>query len=90
MKAILIIIMLMFFSAPLGAQWTSFELDNIDIEKFQQQTEPFLKTISLSTNRHFFSPNIIINRISIGVSYSRGINITGEKHSTDIMGDIQI
>jgi hypothetical protein len=82
----IILIVIIFFLTPVSAQWTSFELDNIDIEKFQQQTEPFLKTISLFTNRHFFSPNIIINRISIGVSYSQGINITGEKHSTDIMG----
>jgi len=82
----IILIVIIFFLTPVSAQWTSFELDNIDIEKFQKQTEPFLKTISLFTNRHFFRPNIIINRISIGVSYSRGINITGEKHSTDIMG----
>jgi hypothetical protein len=82
----IILIVIIFFLTPVSAQWTSFELDNINIEKFQQQTEPFLKTISLFTNRHFFSPNIIINRISIGVSYSQGINISGEKHSTDIMG----
>ena len=82
----IILIVIIFFLTPVSAQWTSFELDNIDIEKFQQQTEPFLKTISLFTNRHFFSSNIIINRISIGVSYSRGINITREKYSTDLMG----
>ena len=82
----IILIVIIFFLVPVSAQWTPFELDNIDSEQFRQQTEPFLKTISLSTNRHFFSPNIIINRISIGVSYSQGINITGEKYSTDLMG----
>ena len=82
----IILIVITFFSVPTSAQWTSFELNNIDSEQFQQQVEPFLKTISLSTNRHFFSHSIINNRVSIGVSYSQGINITGEKHSTELMG----
>ncbi len=87
MKAVpIILILTISFSVPLSAQWTSFELDDIELEKFQQQVEPFLKTISLSTNRHFLSPINIYKRISIGVSYSRGINIAGEKHSTDIIG----
>lgn len=87
MKTILaILISIMFFSAPIDAQWTSFELDNIDSEKFKQQVEPFLKTISLATNRHFFSPININNRISIGISYSQGVNISGEKYPTDIIG----
>lgn len=81
----IILILIISFYVPLSAQWTSFELDNIESEKFQQHVEPFLKTISLSTNRHFFSPININKRISIGVSYSRGINITGEKHSTDLI-----
>jgi hypothetical protein len=80
-----ILILIISFYVPLSAQWTSFELDNIESEKFQQQVEPFLKTISLSTNRHFFSPININKRFSIGVSYSRGINIAGEKHSTDLI-----
>ncbi|MBU0529773.1 hypothetical protein KKF86_08475 [bacterium] len=82
----IILIVITFFSVRVSAQWASFELDNIDSEQFQQQVEPFLKTISLSTNRHFFCPNIINKQISIGVSYSQGINITGEKYSTDLMG----
>lgn len=87
MKTILaILISIMFFSTPIDAQWTSFELDNIDSEKFKQQVEPFLKTISLSTTRHFFSPININNRISIGISYSQGVNISGEKYPTDIIG----
>ncbi len=87
MKTIpIILILIISISVPLNAQWTSFELDNIDSDKFQQQVEPFLQTISLSTNRHFFSPININRRISIGVSYSRGINITGEKYSTDLIG----
>lgn len=81
-----ILISIMFFSTPIDAQWTSFELDNIDSEKFQQQVEPLLKTISLATNRHFFSPININNRISIGISYSQGVNISGEKYPTDIIG----
>ncbi|MEE8340646.1 MAG: hypothetical protein V3R52_00965 [Candidatus Neomarinimicrobiota bacterium] len=86
MKAIPIIIMLLFFSAPLGAQWTSFELDDIGSEKFQKQVEPFLKTISLSSNRHFLSLININKRFSLGVSYSHGINISGEDQSTDLIG----
>ena len=82
----IILIVILFLFVPLSAQWTSFELDNIESEKFQQQVEPFLKTISLSTNRHFFSSSIINKRISLGVSYSHGINFTGEQYSTDIIG----
>ncbi len=82
----IILILIISFTVPLSAQWTSFELDNIESEKFQQQVEPFLKTISLSTNRHFFSPITINKRINIGISYSHGINITGEKYSTDLIG----
>lgn len=82
----IILILIISFTVPIGAQWTSFELDNIESEKFQQQVEPFLKTISLSTNRHFFSPITINKRVSIGISYSHGINITGEKYSTDLIG----
>jgi hypothetical protein len=81
----IILILIISFYVPLSAQWASFELDNIEAEKFQQQVEPFLKTISLSTNRHFFSPIDINKRISIGVSYSRGINIAGEDPSTDLI-----
>lgn len=87
MKTIpIILIVIISLLVPLSAQWTSFELDNIESEKFQQQVEPFLKTISLSTNRHFFSQININKRISLGVSYSHGINITGEKYSTDLIG----
>lgn len=81
----IVLIVIFSFATPVSAQWTSFELDDIDSEQFQQQIGPFLKTISLSTNRHFFNPNIINKRISIGVSYSRGINFTEEKKSTDLM-----
>lgn len=81
-----ILIIIISFSFPISAQWASFKLDNLDSGQFQQQTEPFLKTISLSTNKHFFSPITINNRINIGISYSHGINITGERHSTDLMG----
>jgi hypothetical protein len=84
--ATIVLIVIFSFAAPMSAQWASFELNDIDSEQFQQQIEPFLKTISLSTNRHFFNHNIINKRISIGVSYSHGINITEEKRSTDLMG----
>ncbi len=83
---LVILILLISFSLPVNAQWTSFELDNIELENFQQQVEPFLKTISLSSNRHFFSQININKRISLGVSYSHGINISGEKYSTDLIG----
>jgi len=87
MKAFsIILIVIISFSVSVSAQWTSFELDNLDSEQFQQQVEPFLKTISLSTTRHFFSQNSINKRISIGVSYSQGVNITEEKRSTDLIG----
>ena len=87
MKAFsIILIVIISFSVSVSAQWTSFELDNLDSEQFQQQVEPFLKIISLSTNRHFFSQNSINKRISIGVSYSQGVNITEEKRSTDLIG----
>ena len=87
MKAIFIVLIITTsLLVPLSAQWTSFELDNIESEKFQQQVGPFLKTISLSTNRHFFSPITINKRINIGISYSHGINIKGEKYSTDLIG----
>lgn len=87
MKTILVILILLIsYSVPINAQLISFELDNIESEEFQQQVEPFLKTISLSINRHFFSKININKRISLGVSYSHGINTTGEKHSTDLIG----
>ncbi len=82
----IILIVILFIFVPVSAQWTSFELDKIDSEEFERQIDPFLKTISLSANRHFFSQSNINKRISIGVSYSRGINITGQKHSTDLLG----
>jgi len=82
----IILIVIVSLSVPVSAQWTSFELDKFDSEQFESKIEPFLKTISLSTNRHFFKPNIINKRISIGVSYSHGINITEEKSSTDLIG----
>ncbi len=81
-----ILFLILSISVPLSAQLTSFELDNIESEEFQQQVEPLLKTISLSSSRHFFSPVNTNRRISIGVSYSRGINITGEKPSTALIG----
>ena len=82
----IILIVIISFFVPLSAQWTSFELDNIDSEQFQQLTKPFLQTISLSTNRHFFCQSNINKRISIGVSYSHGINITEEKSPTNLFG----
>ena len=71
---------------PLRAQWTSFELKNIDSDKFQQQVEPLIKNISLSSTRHFFSPININKRVSIGLSYSHGTNISGEQYSTELIG----
>ena len=61
----IILIVIISISVPLSAQWASFELDNIDSEQFQQQVEPFIKTISLSANRHFFNPININKRINI-------------------------
>ena len=87
MKTIpIILILIISFSVPISAQWTSFELNNIESDKFQQQVEPVIKTVSLSTSRHFFSPITINKRISLGVSYSHGINLTGEQYSTDLIG----
>ena len=87
MKTIFIVLIIIIsLLVPLSAQWASFELGNIEAENFQQVVVPFLKTISLSTNRHFFSPITVNKRINIGISYSHGINITGEKYSTDLIG----
>ena len=87
MKTISIILFaIIAFFVPINAQWISFELDNIDSEKFQKQVEPLLETISLSTNRHFFSPINIDKRASLGVSYSQGFNISGEEYSTNLIG----
>ena len=41
------------FTLPLNAQWVSFNLKSINPDKFQQQVEPYLKSLSLSTARHF-------------------------------------
>lgn len=87
MKTISIILfVILSFLVPINAQWTSFELDNINSDEFQQQVEPLLKNISLSTNRHFFSPININNRVSLGISFSHGFNISGEEYSTDLIG----
>jgi len=82
----IIFIVIISFFVPISAQWTSFELDNIDSDKFQQQVEPLIKNISLSTNRHYFSPININKRVSLGVSYSHGINISGVEYSTNLIG----
>ncbi len=87
MKTISIILFVIIaFFVPINAQWTSFELDNIDSDEFQKQVEPLLETISLSTNRHFFSPININKRVGLGVSYSHGFNISGEEYSADLIG----
>ena len=86
MKTVPIILIVMIsLSVSVSAQWTSFELNNIDSQEFQQKAQPFFKTISLFTIRHFFSQNSINKRISVGVSYSQGINIEGGKYSTDLI-----
>jgi len=82
----IILIVILCFSMPISAQWTSFELDNIDSEQFPKQVEPFLKAVSLSLNRHFFIPTNVNKRMSIGISYSQGLNITEENYSTDLIG----
>jgi len=87
MKTISIILFVIIaFFVPINAQWTSFELDNIDSEEFQKKVEPLLETISLSTNRHFFSPININKRVNLGVSYSHGFNISGEEYLTNLIG----
>ena len=86
MKSFFSIIIIFSFIIPLNAQWTSFELDNIDSDQFQQQVQPLLETISLSTNRHFFNPINVNKRVSLGISYSHGINISGEEYSSELIG----
>ena len=86
MKSFFSIIIIFSFIIPLNAQWTSFELDNMDSDQFQQQVEPLLETISLSTNRHFFNPINVNKRVSLGISYSHGINISGEEYSSELIG----
>ena len=81
-----ILFILITFFVPIKAQWTSFELENADSEEFQQQIEPLLKNISLSINRHFFSPININKFVTIGVSYSQGVNISGEQYSKELIG----
>ena len=82
----IILIVILCFSMPANAQWTSFELDNVDPEQFEQQVEPFLKAVSLSINRHVFIPTNVNKRMSIGVSYSQGFNITEENNSSELIG----
>jgi len=81
-----ILFIIITFFVPIKAQWTFFELENTDSEEFQQQIEPLLKNISLSINRHFFSPININKFVTIGISYSQGFNISGEQYSKELIG----
>jgi len=81
----LLTILILCFALPLKAQWTSFELENIDQENLEQQIEPLVKTISLSSSRHFIAPTDKNKRIGIGVSYSYGINITDNNYSSELI-----
>ncbi len=71
---------------PLNAQWTTFELDNVDSEDFQTQIEPFFNAISIFMTQHSLGPNNINNRISLGISYSQGLDISGKAISKDLIG----
>ena len=81
----LLTILILCFAFPLNAQWASFELENIDQESLEQQIGPLLKTISLSSSRHFIAPTDRSKRIGIGVSYSYGINITDNNYSSELI-----
>ena len=86
MKVLSIIFSVFLLSVPLTAQWTSFDLSNINTEEFEKQVGPFLKTTSISINRHFFNPINENGRFNFGVSYSQGINLTRENQSSDLIG----
>ncbi len=77
---------LFLFSVTLNAQWTSFDLSNINTEEFEKQVGPLLKTTSISINRHFFNPINENGRFNLGVSYSQGMNLTGKSQSSELIG----
>ena len=85
MKYLLALIIL-FIAVPINAQWASFDLKDIENDKFEEQINPFIKSISLSTTRHLYSPIIISNRLRLGFAYSHGINISGKDDISKLIG----
>jgi len=86
MKVLQLIFSIFFlFSVPLNAQWTSFDLSNINTEEFEKQVAPLLKTTSILINRHFFNQINENGRFNLGVSYSQGISLTGESQSSELI-----
>ena len=85
MKYLLALIIL-FIVVPINAQWASFDLNEMENDKFEEQINPFIKSISLSTTRHLYSPIIINNRLRLGFTYSHGINISGKDDLSKLFG----
>jgi hypothetical protein len=85
MKYLLALIIL-FIAVPINAQWVSFDLKDIENDKFEEQINPFIKSISLSTTRHLYSPVNINNRLRLGFAYSHGINISGKDDISKLIG----
>ena len=59
MKYLLALIIL-FIAVPINAQWASFDLKDIENDKFEEQINPFIKSISLSTTRHQFLIYVVL------------------------------
>ncbi len=86
MKVIPLIFSILLFCVPIKAQFASFDLSDINTEEFEEQIQPFLKIVSISNNRHFINPIEENSRVSLGVSYSQGINFVGDNQSSDLTG----
>lgn len=82
----LLFILLTFLIVPINAQWVSFDLDEVGNYTFKQQVNPFIKSISVSTTKHFHKPVNINNRLGLGFAYSYGINISGEDDVSNLFG----
>lgn len=85
MKIISALLVLILF-VPLNAQWASFNLNKVDAENFSQEVGPFLQSISLSTISHFNTITENDKRLTLGVAYSHGVNVSGEETSSKLMG----
>jgi len=84
MKYILVLL-LIFLIVPIDAQWATFDPEKVDVDEFKREITPFIKSVSLSQTNHFYSPLNINNRLRLGIAYSRGINISGEDYSSELI-----
>ena len=69
-----------------SAQFAGFNLADIEQDKFKENVEPSIKSVSISSINHFEDQFNTNKRLQLGLSYSHAINISGASEASELFG----